>query len=234
MKRTIKKFLRDRIPVTRILKSWWVAIIDSLTGIRETYAQSDEDRISRKLIDAARVTNPFYIDVGANHPTKLSNTYRLYREGFSGLCIEPNRRLLLLHRIFRPRDIQLGIGCGKDTGVLRFQHATNHVLSGFQSEGIKTRDFRGTELMPVLPLDIIFLGLNVEEITVLSIDVEGFDFQVVLGARETLKKTRIVLIEGEESDAELMKAFEDAGFKLAEKTKHNLIFVNSAFAAAKR
>jgi FkbM family methyltransferase len=224
MKRIIKKFLRDRYPVTRLLKSWWVAIFDSISGIRDTYAQSDEDMNIARLLNERQITNRFYIDVGANHPTKLSNTYRLYREGYSGLIIEPNRRLLLLHRIFRPRDIQLGIGCGAEAAVLSFQHAINHVLSGFQSEGIKTQDFRTTELMPVLPLDLVTAALPDEEFAVLSIDVEGFDLQVVLGATETLKRTRFVVIEGSESDAELMEPFAKANFVLIEKTKHNLIF----------
>jgi hypothetical protein len=63
-----------------------------------------------------------------------------------------------------------------------------------------------------------------EEIAVLSIDVEGFDLQVVLGATETLKRTRFVVIEGSESDSELMAVFAKAGFNLIDKTKHNLIF----------
>lgn len=91
MKRTIKKFLRDRFPVTRLLKSWWVAIYDSLSGVRNTYAQTGEDRIITSLLEEGKITSRFYIDVGANHPTKLSNTYRLYKEGFSGLVIEPGR-----------------------------------------------------------------------------------------------------------------------------------------------
>jgi FkbM family methyltransferase len=170
------------------------------------------------------ITKGRYIDVGANHPTKLSNTYRLYREGFTGIVVEPNRSLLRLHRMIRPNDLHLGIGCGDKAAVLSFQHATSHVLSGFQSEGLKTESFRGTELIPVLPLDLITAAIPDEEFAVLSIDVEGFDLQVVLGATETLKRTRYVVIEGSESDAEMMEPFAKANFVLVEKTKHNLIF----------
>ncbi|MBK1827817.1 FkbM family methyltransferase [Haloferula rosea] len=219
----LKIFLRDRFPVTRLLKSWWVAAIDSLFGVRESYAQTGEDRIISRILGEDNIESSFYIDVGANHPTKLSNTYRLYREGFSGLIIEPNRKLVLLHRIFRSRDIQLAIGCGDETKVLEFQHATSHVLSGFQSEGLKAKDFSGTELMPVLPLDLIVQGLDVEEIAVLSIDVEGFDLQVVKGAAETLAKTRIVVVEHDEEDHELIPLIEQAGFKLVEQTRHNAV-----------
>jgi hypothetical protein len=47
---------------------------------------------------------------------------------------------------------------------------------------------------------------------------------VAFGATETLKRTRFVVIEGSESDAELMEVFAKANFSLIEKTKHNLIF----------
>jgi hypothetical protein len=65
----------------------------------------------------------------------------MYRNGFSGMIIEPNQSLLRLHRIFRKRDMQLGMGCGDDAGLLKFQHATSHVLSGFQNDDLKTSDF---------------------------------------------------------------------------------------------
>jgi FkbM family methyltransferase len=226
MRKKIKNHLRKVFPSTLIIKALFVGWRDSISAVRDSYSQTGEDRMVLDLLKKMGITTGRYIDVGANHPSKLSNTYRLYREGFTGIVVEPNRSLLRLHRIFRPNDLHLGIGCGERAACLSFQHATSHVLSGFQSEGLKASDFRGTELIPVLPLDIIMQEIDFQEITVLSIDVEGFDLQVVLGAGETLKKTRIVVIEGEESDAALMKAFDTAGFKLEVKTKHNLIFVN--------
>jgi FkbM family methyltransferase len=234
MKKRIKKYFRRIFPWTLILKAWLNARKDAMLKTRDGYSQTGEDRILIDLFRKNGISKGRYIDVGANHPSKLSNTYRLYREGFTGIVIEPNRSLLRLHRMIRPNDLQLGIGCGEKAAVLSFQHATSHVLSGFQSEGLKASSFRGTELIPVLPLDLITAAIPGEDFAVLSIDVEGFDLQVALGATETLKRTRFVVIEGEESDAAMMKLFEDAGFKLVEKTKHNLIFVNSAFATPKQ
>lgn len=224
MKQGLKSAIRSRFPSTLIIKAWLVAWKDYLSPVREIYSQTGEDRMLLALFKEMGIKKGRYIDVGANHPTKLSNTYRLYREGFTGIVVEPNRSLMRLHRMIRPKDLHLGIGCGDKAAVLSFQHATSHVLSGFQSEGLKTESFLGTELIPVLPLDLITAAIPDEEFALLSIDVEGFDLQVVLGATETLKRTRFVLIEGSESDAELMGAFAKANFTLNDKTKHNLIF----------
>lgn len=224
MKKSFKAYLRKTFPSSRILKAWLVMWKDSISSVRDSYSQTGEDQILWELLTKKGIMKGRYIDVGANHPTKLSNTYRLYREGFTGVVVEPNRSLLRLHRMIRPNDLHLGIGCGDKAAVLSFQHATSHVLSGFQSEGLKASSFRGTELIPVLPLDLIMESIPDEEITVLSIDVEGFDLQVALGAPETLKRTRFVVIEGNESDSELMAVFNAAGFGLINQTKHNLIF----------
>ncbi len=225
MQRTLKAAIRERFPSTLILKAWWVAFYKSVTSACPTYSQSGEDRIIANLLDREKITSRFYIDVGANHPTKLSNTYWMYRNGFNGMTIEPNQSLLRLHRIFRARDIQLGIGCGDQPALLKFQHASSHVLSGFQNDDLKTTDFRGTEYIPVLPLDLITAGMDVAEITVLSIDVEGYDTHVVRGASQTLRKTRIVVIEADAGDGEMLPLFEAAGFVIAERTKHNIIFL---------
>ena len=225
MKSRIKKLLLKRFPSTVLLKAWLVALRNSMGAVRESYSQTGEDRIVEQLLEKEKITSRFYIDVGANHPSKLSNTYRMYRNGFSGLTIEPNQSLLRLHRIFRKRDMQLGIGCGDVPALLKFQHATSHVLSGFQNDDLKTSDFRGTEFIPVLPLDLVTAGLDIEEITVLSIDVEGYDTHVVSGASQTLRKTRIVVIEADAGDGEMLPLFESAGFVIVERTKHNIVFL---------
>lgn len=224
MKKLTKSYFRKKFPITLILKAWFVACKDSFSAVSDTYSQTGEDRILMGLFKERGITNGRYIDVGANHPSRLSNTYLLYREGFTGIVVEPNRSLMRLHRTFRPNDLHLGIGCGDKPAVLSFQHATSHVLSGFQSEGLKASDFKGTELIPVLPLDQVMQEVDFAEIAVLSIDVEGFDMQVVLGASETLKRTRFVVIEGSDSDTALMELFAKAGFALNRKTQHNLIF----------
>lgn len=225
MKQKIKYAIRRRFPFTARLKSWLIACVDSRGGGSPSYSQTGEDRIVLDLFESLNIESRTYVDVGANHPTRLSNTYLLYRNGYRGVVVEPNRSLLVVHRRFRPEDVHIGVGCGEMTDVLSFRHATSHVLSGFESGGLKASDFRESEYIPVLPLDVILSKMDIKEIALLSIDVEGFDLQVVLGAKETLKKTRIVVIEGEESDTRLMDTFGESGFRLEDKTLHNLIFV---------
>lgn len=119
------------------------------------------------------------------------------------------------------------MGCGETADVLAFRHAASHVLSGFDNDALKTDDFLSSEYLPVLPLDMVLRNMD-KEIAVLSIDVEGFDFQVAKGAVHTLEKTRIVVIEGGESDEVMVDWFRSRGFRLGNKTAHNLIFLRES------
>lgn len=221
---SIKKILVKRIPLLLTLKGWKVAWCNHFSKIKDSYSQAGEDRIIEELISDMDPSKSIYIDVGANHPTRLSNSYRFYRMGWQGIVVEPNRTLLKMHQRIRPRDEHLAVACGSQSVVLRFQHAVSHVLSGFSEGSMKTADIKRSELMPILTVDKISLLYPEKEIAFMSIDVEGFDLEVARGAISTLKRTRVVVIEGSENDSQLMELFKSNGFSLHYNTRHNLIF----------
>lgn len=68
---------------------------------RTTYSQSGEDLLVAKLFTGCAGK---YLDIGAGNPIHLSNTYALYRQGWSGILIDPLSANRTLSRVFRPRD----------------------------------------------------------------------------------------------------------------------------------
>jgi hypothetical protein len=70
-------------------KRFWVAARDALSPVRESYAQHGEDRYIRQQLSGVDLTSGIYVDIGANQPTQISNTYLFYRAGGSGVAIEP-------------------------------------------------------------------------------------------------------------------------------------------------
>ncbi len=66
--------------------------------------------------------------MGSNHPSKLSNTYKLYVSGMRGICIDPNRTLLDLQAILRPDDILLPAAIGSGSAIGKFYEMSYHVL----------------------------------------------------------------------------------------------------------
>jgi FkbM family methyltransferase len=205
-----------------------LAYLAKFQDIHQSYSQIGEDQIAIKILNEMKIVGPFfYIDIGANHPTRLSNTYRMYREGSKGIAIEPNAELLSLHKRIRPRDIQLGIGCGKNNELLKFYYSKTPVLSSFSK--LEVKELWGTDFLPVFKLDKICEDLSIKRIDFLSIDVEGFDIEALEGSLNALKFTRLVCIEANSVAIEkiIIKFMVASGFQLKLKNEWNLFFSNS-------
>lgn len=83
-----------------------------------SFSQEGEDMILRKLLD--RKTTGFYIDVGAHHPQRFSNTYFFYLKGWSGINIDPIPGRMKLFNQLRNRDINLEIGISESKKSLTY------------------------------------------------------------------------------------------------------------------
>ena len=70
-----------------------------------SFAQEGEDMILKRIFEGVR--SGFYIDIGAFHPSKFSNTYYFYLRGWSGINIDPQPGVKSLFDKMRPRDINL-------------------------------------------------------------------------------------------------------------------------------
>src|SRR5215470_302661 len=68
------------------------ARIKALMGIRDpiTYSQFGEDLIISDLFNKLSIDRVSYLDIGANNPSFVSNTYLFYERGFRGVLVEPN------------------------------------------------------------------------------------------------------------------------------------------------
>ena len=80
----------------------------------KSYAQCGEDAIVDFLFRSMGVGQPYYIDIGAYHYKKLSNTFAFYQKGGKGICIEANPHSCRQIRKKRPRDICLNLAITSD------------------------------------------------------------------------------------------------------------------------
>jgi FkbM family methyltransferase len=186
-----------------------------------------------KELDVYDLRGGIYVDVGANHPTSISNTFLLYRHGLHGVTIEPNPELSQLHRRFRRRDVVVSVGCGRRAQMAVFEISKTPVLSRFQSavESVSQHkmEVMRREYLPILPLDIVLAALAFDWIYFLSIDVEGLDVEVLQGAGAVLPKTLFLCVEANSAKerAVLSSHLQAAHFDLQTTLGCNLIFKNS-------
>jgi FkbM family methyltransferase len=124
----------------------------------------------------------FFLDIGAHHPYRFSNTFLFYKHGWRGINVEPNPDVIeLFHRV-RPEDLTLNIALSDQGGVLTYRRFANSLLNGFFSEeAIKFKgEYLGSiEINALSPKDFLQTYVGEREIDFMSIDVEGFEQQIL-------------------------------------------------------
>jgi FkbM family methyltransferase len=146
--------------------------------------------------------NGFYVDVGAHHPRRFSNTYYFYKQGWRGINIEPNPDALKAFNVDRPRDINLQLGVSDTASILKYYSFDEPALNTFDESVVQSRltdtqyKVIKTKDVAVERLDkILNEHLSVAAIDFLSVDVEGFDLAVLRSNNWHLFRPKCVLAE---------------------------------------
>lgn len=225
----IYKWIANNFPALGLYKRLITALLSAVMPTRKTYSQYGEDVFILETLEKYNTEGSIYVDVGANHPTQISNTYLLYRNGFRGVVIEPNPELINLFNRFRKRDSAIMIGCSDVPSLLPFNISRTPVMSSFIDD--RNSNAYKTIYVPVLPLDIALHNMQFDYINLLSIDVEGLNLQVLSGAKVVVHKALIVCIEydSEMEKNELSKLLGDC-FQLIGEFGCNLIYLNKELA----
>lgn len=174
---------------------------------RPSFSQLGEDGILQSLVKLCPSIPKTYVDVGANHPAKFSNSYLFYLRGFRGVTIEPNPALVELHRFLRPEDIQICAAVSDEAREVDFLFANTDELSGIVAERADASQPEGrivrmrTETLKEI-LDRVWPEPS--EIGFLMVDCEGHDAAVLRSHDWERRRPWVVVAED--------KSGETAGF----------------------
>jgi FkbM family methyltransferase len=150
-----------------------------------THAQHGDDIIIRAVFDNLGIDKPSYLDIGAHHPSNISNTKLFYDAGSSGINVEANPYLFQKFMIERPRDINLNFGVGKESGFLNFYMVDEYSgRNSFDHETVATfveeyPEFSIREIreLPVMTVSQVLQNRTIPDF--LTIDVEGLDYDIL-------------------------------------------------------
>jgi len=165
-----------------------------------TYSQEGEDFILARFFDSKR--DGFFVDVGAHHPHRFSNTYLLYRRGWRGVNIDAMPGSMRKFERYRPRDINIEAAVGSAAGSATYYMFNEPALNTFDAALVAERQFPPWKVirqvsLPIIPLADI-LGKVVPQgqaIDLLTVDVEGNDLEVLRSSDWKRFRPRIVLAE---------------------------------------
>lgn len=166
-----------------------------------SFAQNFEDvRLHRCFGELPSGT---YFDIGASEPTRHSNTYAFYRAGWSGVTVDPIPERHAEHLGLRPRDTayHCALGAVTERRTL-FRTAGRGGTSTLDSKRQAKLAGKNTQSIVEIELDVRTLA-DIQAETVsdrewyefISIDVEGFEEEVVRGADFSKTRPKVMIIE---------------------------------------
>lgn len=167
-----------------------------------TYAQYNEDVILAVLL--ADVKKGFYVDIGANYSEEDSVTKLFYDRGWSGINVEPITSLCDKLKLDRPRDRSLNIGIGEKASLKTFREYTK--VSGHSTfnvpragHNLEAGEYVEYEVS-IKTLREILIEEKVKKIHFLKIDVEGHEYNVIIGNDWNKFRPEVLCIESNHVD----------------------------------
>lgn len=202
----------------------------------KSYSQEGEDMILRRIFEENK--RGFYVDVGAHHPTRFSNTYYFYKKGWRGINIDAMPGSMDLFKKRRPRDINIERAVSDRKDVLTYHVFNETALNSFSKDLVKNRD-KHRDYKVILEYEIETTTLEEildqympkgEIINFLSIDVEGLDVAVLKSNNWNKYIPEVILIEilgsslDELANDEITRFLRKFGYSIYAKCVNTLIF----------
>jgi FkbM family methyltransferase len=154
---------------------------------RCSFAQAGEDMIADFIFRAIGLEQPTYLDIGAHHPTQLSNTHFFYAKGCRGVNVEPDPDLFAAFVDQRSDDINLNVGIGEgNVPALPFHVMSTRTLNTFsKAEATRYEETGLHRIVKVIDVPVVSINSVIAEYfdgrspDLVSVDVEGLDFEII-------------------------------------------------------
>lgn len=165
----------------------------------EVHSQDGEELFLRE--EFFGVNEGFYVDVGAYHPMRFSNTLWAYMRGWKGINIEPNCDNYRLFNLMRPNDINVNVGISNVKSKMKYFQFDAAGLNTFDKERadllVKQNDYKLIDIreVEVIPLQELLDQYDVNHIDFLDIDVEGKELEVIKSIDFKRMDIKLLLIE---------------------------------------
>jgi FkbM family methyltransferase len=205
-----------------------------------SYAQEGEDILLLRLFDTA--VRGIYVDIGAHHPYRFSNTQLLYERGWCGINIDARPGSMNAFRRRRPRDINLEVGVSRTSARLEYHVFEEPALNTFdpnlarvrRSQGWPERETQAVECLPLATLlERELPRLASTSIDLLSVDVEGLDLEVLQSNDWARFRPRVVVAEILNADipalpgAEMTHFLDSVGYRPYAKLVNSIVFLRA-------
>jgi len=186
----------------------------------ESFAQNQEDILAWEYF--GHKTDGFFVEVGANHPTELNQTWLLEQRGWRGILVEPLPTCCAKLRAVRKNSLvcEAAAGAPEQVGEATLNVAESDVWSHLGEED-KGLPLAQRIKVAVRTLDSILDELKAPQIDLLSIDTEGMELNVLRGVDLGKRAPALILIEDHMETLDVYFYLRHQGYKLVKRTGAN-------------
>lgn len=204
---------------------------------QQAFSSEGEDLVLKRIFGDK--SGGVYVDVGAHHPFRYSNTYLFYKSNWWGINIEPMPGSKSLFDRYRPTDINLEMAVSATRQQLSYYIFNDAALNTFSKD--KVAEYSGERYRVIAekkietwPLaDILDRYLETGTIIdFMTIDAEGLDMDVLRSNNWRRYRPRFVLVESQPLDDrgidnnELCRFMQQQGYMFFAKTYYTYFFKN--------
>lgn len=203
---------------------------------QSSYSQEGEDLILKRYFKSRK--NGFYVDVGAHHPFRFSNTALFYEMGWSGINIDATPGSKKLFDKYRKKDISLEYIVSDKSELISFYMFDEPALNTcdpFTYESVIADGYRLVNKCQIRTMSLKDIlsryKENNKKINFLSIDVEGLGYEVLKSNDWSMYRPEVIVVEvlktNSISDALASKEalyLADKNYTLFSKTINTLFF----------
>lgn len=220
--RKVGRWLRGRLPVDG----------------RLSYSQEGEDLVLARIF-GNQAEPGFFVDIGAHHPVRYSNTYFFYRRGWTGLNVDALPGTAKLFQRMRPKDITIECGIGSAEGVLTYYAFDEPALNTFSELEAREKNRPPYRLIDQIQLPVMTLAQVLERnlpkgrtIDFMTVDTEGLDHEVIASNDWNRYRPKVVLVEllntrlEDMPDNPTAQLLHEHGYKIYAKTYNTFFFVD--------
>jgi len=175
----------------------------------------------------------FFVEIGCIDGIRFSNTFYFEGRGWDGLCVEAHTDYIDMIKKNRPMSIVEHAAVGeKDIKEIKFFANSRGTFSSVDESKGKSWDgnqwFTGFEVqkIPMLTLNTIFKKHQVKKIDFISLDIEGYEVEALMGLDFNVYRPIVFLIESD-SDSHRKKIESilfQYGYHFIASLRHNLFY----------
>ena len=203
-----------------------------------SYAQEGEDRILMKYFEQQQ--DGFYVDIGAHHPTRFSNTYLFYQKGWRGINVDAMPGAMERFKRKRPEDINIEAAVSDTPATLDFYIFNDFALNTLSESLAKERhnpaknhlfkEKKTVHTVTITQLLDQYLPAG-KAIDCMSVDIEGYDLQALRSLDFIKYRPKLILVELYEQDfatSDMYQFLASQGYSLTAKAYYTCFFKDNS------